>query len=99
MSQRQAAAGKNPRRVMAGRRNRALRGPLTEAGRQRLRAAALQHRPWQWATGPRSATGKRRAAANGKLRQTDASSVREVRAEVAAVRQLITLLRETRQSC
>jgi hypothetical protein len=99
VSQPQNEAAKNPRRILAGRRNGALRGPLSEAGRQRLRAAALLGRPWRWARGPRSAAGKRRAAANGKLRQTDALSVREVRVQVAAVRQLITLLRETRPSC
>ncbi len=32
---------KNPKRVIAGGANRRRRGPLTEAGRQRLREAAL----------------------------------------------------------
>src|SRR5207244_2524112 len=43
----------NPRRVAAGRRNRALREGLTEAGRRRLRETALRHRPWPYSTGPK----------------------------------------------
>src|SRR5258705_294308 len=37
----------NPRRQAAGRRNRRLRGPLTDAGLGRLRAAALVTQPWR----------------------------------------------------
>ena len=51
-------AGPNPRRVAAGRLNRAKCQGLTEAGRQRLREAALANRPWQFSTGPRTAAGK-----------------------------------------
>lgn len=93
-----AKARKNPKRAQAGSRNRALRGPLTDEGRQRLREAALQNRPWEHATGPRSVDGKKRSAANGKVRQVDAHSVREVRVQLAEVRQLINLMRDTRRS-
>ena len=73
------AAVPNPKRVAAGQRNRAVRGPLTEAGRERLRAAAHLHRPWEHSTGPRSPDGKKRAAFNGKSRQIGVLSVRELR--------------------
>jgi hypothetical protein len=68
----------NPRRVAAGRRNRQLRRGLTDTGRQRLREAAAHHQPWQHATGPRTHTGKARAAANGRGRQQEAVSRREL---------------------
>ena len=74
----------NPRRVLAGQRNRQKRGPLTAAGRERLRQAALEHQPWLRSTGPRTPIGKARAAANGKARQRGELSIREVRASVAA---------------
>jgi hypothetical protein len=74
----------NPRRVAAGKLNRKKRGPLTEAGRERLRQAALEHQPWLHATGPRSPEGKLRSSANGKWRQRGELSIREIRALVAA---------------
>ncbi len=74
----------SPRRVAAGRLNRQKRGPLTPEGRERLRQAAREHQPWLVSTGPRSAEGKARAAANGKVRQRGELSIREVRALVAA---------------
>jgi hypothetical protein len=64
--------------VAAGRLNRRKRGPLTPEGRERLRQAALAKQPWQHSTGPRTAAGKVKAAANGKRRQTSEHSVREV---------------------
>lgn len=73
----------NPKRVVAGRRNRTKRGPLTPEGRERLRKAVLLTQPWQYSTGPRTEEGKSRTAANGKKAQTDAISVREARSEVA----------------
>lgn len=73
------AKPKNPRRQAAGKRNQALRRGLSEAGRDRLREAALSHRPWELSTGPRTATGKAIAAANGKRRQKGRYSVRELR--------------------
>ena len=73
------AKPKNPRRQAAGRRNRALRRGLSEAGRDRLRQAALIHRPWVFSTGPRTTAGKAIVAANGQRRQTDGCSVRNLR--------------------
>ncbi|MCR9293848.1 MAG: hypothetical protein NXI32_14070 [bacterium] len=58
---------KNPRRVEAGRRNRALRPPLSVQSKQRLQDAIQRHKPWLKSTGPRTARGKQRVAANGRL--------------------------------
>lgn len=68
----------NPKRVAAGYRNRALRGPLTESGRQKLRESALLHRPWEHSTGPRTDVGKVYASRNGKRRQKGEYSRREL---------------------
>jgi hypothetical protein len=87
----------NPRRVEAGKRNRALRKGLTEAGRQRLREAALRHQAWKHSTGPRTPEGKARAAANGKKRQLGPLSVREIRADLAGLRGLLSTLQSTRR--
>ena len=72
-----------PRRVAAGRLNWQKRRGLTPAGRERLRQSALANRPWEHATGPRTAAGKAQAARNGKVRQKGAQSVREVKALLA----------------
>jgi hypothetical protein len=45
-----------------------------------LSEAVRRNQPWLHSTGPKTATGKARSAANGKLRQTGVLSVREVRA-------------------
>jgi hypothetical protein len=86
----------NPRRVAAGRANRQLSGPLTDAGRERLREAALQNKPWLHSTGPRTPGGRARAARNGKRRQTGPQSVREMQADLREVR---ALLEEMRAVC
>lgn len=52
------------RMIEANRRNRAKRGNLPPEALQRLRVAALRNRPWEHATGPRTAEGKRRASMN-----------------------------------
>jgi hypothetical protein len=91
-----ATARPNPRRVLAGRLNRAKRKPLTAEARERLRRAALEHRPWRFATGPRTAAGKARAALNGKRRQKGPLSVREVRRDLADVRDLLREMRDSR---
>ena len=67
----------NPKRVAAGQRNRKLWRGLTDAGRERLRASTLSNRPWENATGPRTAEGKARSAANGRRFQTGTHSRRE----------------------
>lgn len=88
----------NPNRVAAGRLNRTKRKGLTPEGRERLRQAALANRPWEHATGPRTAEGKARSARNGKARQKELRSTREVRAEVAELRQLLQEMRQVRGS-
>jgi len=86
----------NPRRVAAGRANRAKRGPLTRGGKQRLRAAALQYRPWIHSTGPRTAEGKAQAVKNGKTRQLGPRSVREIRVDLAHIAHFINLMSQAR---
>lgn len=88
---------KNPKRVAAGARNRALRGPLTEQGRARLQKAAFQHRPWEHTTGPKTVAGKAQAIQNGKRRQLGRWSVREIRARLAPIRELVQQIREIRR--
>jgi len=92
-----ADASPNPKRVAAGRANRTRRGPLTPAGRARLRPAALAQQPWQHATGPRTAVGRARVAENGKQRQRGAISTRAARAQRIEVRALMQAMRELRQ--
>src|SRR3954462_7223030 len=79
----------SPKRVAAGKRNRALRKGLTEEGRQRLREAALLHKPWTHATGPRTPAGKARSAANGRVRQLGPRSIREIRRDLAGLHGLL----------
>ncbi len=86
-----------PPRVRAGRRNRALRVGLTPGGRERLREAARAGRPWEHATGPRTAEGKARSAANGRAGQSGEASARGLRAELAGVRALLARMREARR--
>jgi hypothetical protein len=88
---------KSLRRIAAGRQNRRLRGPLTPAGRQRLRESALKHEPWKHSTGPRTAAGKFRSALNGKRRQRGEMSVREVRAALADLPALFAAMSKARR--
>ena len=88
----------SPRRVAAGRINRAKRGPLTDAGRERLRQAAKANRPWEHSTGPKTLVGKRASSANGKVRQVGPISVRAAKADLAVVRRLIRELRDLQRS-
>ena len=87
----------NPRRVAAGRRNQLLWRGLTAEGRERLRSAALHHKPWEHSTGPQTPAGKAQAVANGKRRQKGHRSVRELRRELASLRELLATIREHRQ--
>ena len=68
------------------------RPDLTEAGRERLRAAALANRPWLHSTGPRTAEGKRVCSRNGRGRQAGERSVRELRRELAVVAESVASL-------
>ena len=87
----------SPRRVTAGRLNRQRRLGLTAAGRERLRQAALAHRPWERSTGPRTPAGKARSSQNAKFRQAGESSVREVRRLLAGLTGLIRDMRKCRE--
>jgi len=51
-------------KIAANRRNWAKCGPLTDAGRERLRLAALRDRPWEGSTGPRTPDGMARTRMN-----------------------------------
>jgi hypothetical protein len=83
--------------VAASRLNVTKRKGLSPEGREQIREAILFHQPWRFTTGPRTPEGKARSAANGKVRQKGAKSVREVRAELAEVRGLIKGMAATRK--
>lgn len=67
------AKTKNPKRVEAGRANRALRGPVGLQTRERLSRAAIRTQPWLHSTGPRTQAGKQKSALNGRKRGCRAS--------------------------
>lgn len=92
------ARAPNPKRVAAGRRNRALRQGLTDAGREKLRQAACLHQPWRFSTGPKTKDGKAQSRINGKKRQLGPLSVREINLEMKALRVLIHAVRACRSS-
>jgi hypothetical protein len=87
----------NPKRVEVGRRNRAKRKGLTPEGREKLRQSALKHRPWRYATGPRTPEGKAKAALNARRRQVGDLSVRELQRQLANVNRLFDGLVAVRQ--
>lgn len=89
---------KNPRRVAAGKKNVLKRKGLTPAGRERVRAATLANRPWQYATGPRTPEGKARSAAYAKASRKGALSVRELRAEMRVYREMMQGMMGTRET-
>jgi hypothetical protein len=57
----------------------------------------LRNKPWLYAHGPTSEQGKRQAVRNAKRCQKADRSVREVKADLAAVRQLIRSMRQVRE--
>jgi hypothetical protein len=77
--------GPNPKRVAAGKRNRAKWKGFTEDGLQRLRAAIFRAKPWRFTKGPRTPEGKAKVALNGKKCQLGPISVAEAKAEVAGL--------------
>jgi hypothetical protein len=88
--------GPNPRRVAAGRRNRQRWQGFTPDGLQRLRQQAQQNRPWQHSTGPKTAQGKSRSAANWRKRARDVISpalLEELRASQALLADMVELRR------
>jgi hypothetical protein len=67
------------RQIEANRRNWAKRGPLTEAGRQKLREACRRNRPWEQATGPRTPEGKAKVSRNALKHGKDTAQRRGFR--------------------
>ena len=86
----------NPRRVEAGRRNRAKRQGATPEERERHRQVALQYQPWRHSTGPRTAEGKARIRASNVARRKGVLSIAAIRAELAEYRSLMGAMREAR---
>ena len=79
----------NPKRVLAGRSNRMKRGPLPLESIYRMRDAINRKKPWQLSTGPRTPAGKAIVARNGKVRQSNLRSIREIRADICGIMCLI----------
>jgi hypothetical protein len=69
---------------------------LSPQGREKLRQSALLSQPWRFSTGPRTPAGKAQAALNGKRRQLGIRSVREIKADLANVRNLLGEMRGNR---
>lgn len=89
-------AAPNPRRVAAGKRNRAKWNGFSAAGMRRLRKAAKVNMPWRFSTGPKTAEGKARAAKNGSFKQAGSKSLRAVRRELRVLRSLLDEMRAAR---
>lgn len=66
----------NPKRVAAGRRNRAKRPALSESSRARLRQLAQQTKPWEHSTGPRTENGRAKVSRNFPARRNATSVTR-----------------------
>ena len=85
----------NPKRVQAGRVNRMKRGPLPLESMHRMRDAINRKKPWQLSTGPRTPAGKAIVARNGKVRQMNSRSIREIRADICGIMCLIEANRKS----
>ena len=88
----------NPKRVQAGRINRMKRGPLSLESMNRMRDAINRKKPWQLSTGPRTPAGKAIVARNGKVRQINPRSIREIRADICQIMSLIEANRKSWES-
>lgn len=104
---------KNPRRVAAGKRNRALRGPITEEGSRALRIAIGKIKPWENATGPKTPEGKQVASMNrcktGKPKSANSDcscllksmmlrNLNKYRSDLSRVRTVLSAYSESRDS-
>ena len=65
--------------------------------RQRRREVALKHRPWQYATGPRTPEGKAKVAQNGRYAQKGAVSRRQREKEAAEAHALLAQMAAVRR--
>ena len=79
----------NPKRVLAGRVNRMKRGPLPLESIYRMRDAINKNKPCKRSTGPRTPAGKAKVTRNGKVRQINPRSIREIRADISGIMCLI----------
>ncbi len=62
---------KNPKRVAAGKANRAKRKPLSAEAREKLKRAIRRNKPWLNSTGPVTPEGKKKSASNVRWRYAD----------------------------
>ena len=85
----------NPKRVLAGRINRMKRGPLPLESIYRMRDAINRNKPWKRSTGPRTPAGKAIVARNGKVRQMNPRSIREIRADICGIMCLVEANRKS----
>lgn len=60
---------------------------ITPETRAKWRAAALKNQPWRHSTGPKTAEGKLTSVRNGKLRQKNPLSYRELIAFARKIRE------------
>ena len=88
----------NPKRVLAGRINRMKRGSLPLKSMHRMRDAINKNKPWKRSTGPRTPAGKAIVARNGKVRQSNLRSIREIRADICEIMCLIEANRKSWES-
>ena len=88
----------NPKRVLAGRINRMKRGSLPLKSMHRMRDAINKNKPWKRSTGPRTPAGKAIVARNGKVRQINPRSIREIRADSCGLMCLIEANRKSWES-
>ena len=85
----------NPKRVQAGRINRMKRGPLPLESIYRMRDAINRNKPWKRSTGPRTPAGKAIVARNGRVRQMNLRSIREIRADICEIMCMIEANRKS----
>lgn len=83
--------------MAAGRLNQLRRLEATPEQRERYRQAALVNKPWLKTTGPKTAAGKAKSAANNRARrccQLEAQLMREDKAELALLVMSMRLMRQ-----
>ena len=73
------------KQIHANRRNLAKRRGLTPEGRERLRQSAINNKPWQQATGPRTEAGRPRTRMNALTHGRDTSDPRVLRRDALRI--------------
>ena len=81
------------RKLEANRLNLKKRKGLSPEGRERLREAALRRRLWQNSTGPRTAAGRVKSAANALRHGRETNAAREFRSDAFRYVRLIRRFR------